>query len=71
MLEFEVEADEKISNHESDASYSLWLKERLIRIVQKSVNKGNVLYKKLSCLYIFINQSFKTIRYFVLYCIIF
>ena len=47
MLEFEVVADEKNSNPESVASYSLWLKERLLRIVQKSVNKGNVKCKKL------------------------
>jgi len=41
MLEFEVVADEKNSNLESVASYSLWLKERLLRIVQKSVNKDS------------------------------
>ena len=42
MLEFEVEVDEKRLNAESDASYSLWLKERLLRIVQKSVNRGDI-----------------------------
>lgn len=41
MLEFEVEVDEKRLNAESDASYSLWLKERLLRIVQKSVNRDS------------------------------